>query len=1301
MHPALKQSGNIMAINFSFQETHFNRIFPFYILINQQMVVESTGTSLQKIFTATEGKDFPDYFKIKKPDIQQPDAKSLQSLSGQLVVIECLNEKQTNLKGQIDFLPESGRLLFMGSPWFDSIETVEENNLSLNDFAFHDSMTDRLHVMKTLEETNEELKLLFKTVSQQKDELKKANKEIHDIALFPTQSPDPLMRINFEGDLLQNNPAAARLDFLEYEGNIYRNDDFFKLVAEKIDKQNKRWTIEARSENRDYSFVCVTMHVEGYINIYGTDITQQKKDQQELERLSIIIQQTVNAVIVTDAAGEIEWVNTAFENVTGYTLQETLGQKPGSFLQGKDTDPGTVEYMKEQISKKEPFICEILNYKKSGESYWLRINGQPIFDKSGKVIQFFAIEEDITYEKAAKEKIQAAASRMSSLITNLHAGILLENENRTIALINQRFCDLFNIPALPEQMTGADCSQAAEQSKLLFKNPEVFVAGINEILKNQQLVVAEKLEMADGRFLERDFIPIWNEGRYDGHLWVYEDITEKINADKKLEEQRKFYEEILDNIPSDIAVFDSSHHYLYVNPIAIKDPELRKWIVGKTDEDYVIYRNKSLSLVDERRKIFNSVIESKKLKNWEEKLDQPDGTVKYVMRNMFPVLNRDNEVSLVIGYGMDITNIKNIQQQIVQSEKRYRDVIENSLAIVTTHDMDGRFITVNPMVKKLYGYSDEEVTGHLLTDFMPADDKLLFKETYLDKINQDKEASGIFRVLHKDGSIVYSLYNNYLKEEPGKEPYVIGFAVDITDRLLAEKELKIAKKVMEELVQTKQNFLANMSHEIRTPMNAIIGMSNQLAKSTLTETQQFYLKVIHTSADNLLVIINDILDLSKIDAGKLTLEKMAFEPRLVIERVMQVMMHRAEEKGLALINSSCDNMLSPVLMGDPYRLNQVLLNLVSNSVKFTERGYVDISCAVIEDNENTQTVQVCVADTGIGMDESFAKNLFNKFTQEDESVTRRFGGTGLGMSICKELIELMGGNITVETKKGLGTKVFFTISFEKGVAAQLPVKETHLVDTSIFKNKRILITDDNEMNRLVASTVFEHYGCIIEEAVNGAEAVEKIKQHAYDIVLMDVQMPVMDGFEATAIIRNTISKDLPVIALTAFAITGDNLKCIEAGMNDYLSKPFEESQLLHVVSKWLLKYEAKQATQTKNITRDLTPLYDLTGLIAMSKGNHKFVNKMILLFCDQTPAAVKEIQQAYAGKDYKKIKAVAHRIKPSIDNMGIESLRNEIRRLEVLAADNPETEEIGTLIEQLNTVVNQVVEQLQVANGFV
>lgn len=1415
-----------MAINFTFQEEHFNRIFPFYILIDQQLTVKSTGNTLKKIIEGTTEKKFTHNFKIKRPELKVTDFESLKSMKGQLLIIECLNEKKTILRGQIDFLPETGQLLFMGSPWFDSLEEVIENNLSLHDFAFHDAMTDLLHVMKTQANTNDDLKFLLKTVSRQKDELKSASQANHDVALFTTQNPDPLMRINFAGDLLQNNPAAARLDFLEHENKVYRNDDFFKLVAEKIDKENKRWIIEASSEGIDYSFVCVTMHAEGYINIYGRDITRQKKDRRELEKLSLIVQQTINAVIITDARGKIEWVNTAFEKVTGYTLAEALGKVPGSFLQGKDTDPETVAYMKKQISNSEPFSCEIFNYKKDGTGYWLRINGQPVFDKAGNVINFFAIEEDITREREAEEKLkefdkrinvamqkigdnvwehdfmteqtsfsqeeyqllgytsdeyknnvnlwyscihpedkklvevndvqyrsgqidhhtleyrivhkdgtvkwvldrgvvieknkegkpikiigthsditqqkenekelEATATRLSSLIANLHAGVLLESENRTVKLANRQFCDMFNIQAEPSQLTGMDCSKSAEQSKHFFTNPDEFIAGINKILEDRKTVTGDKLQLVDGRFFERDFIPIWNDGRYDGHLWVYQEITEKINADKKLEEQRKFYEEILDNIPSDIAVFDSAHRYMYLNPVAIKDPELRKWMVGKTDEDYAAYRNKPSSLVEGRRKIFNGVIESKKLKDWEEKLILPDGSAKYIMRNMFPVLNQNNEVSLVIGYGLDITNIKNIQQQIEQSEKRYRDVIDNSLAIVTTHDMDGRFITVNPMVGKVYGYADDEMIGRSLKEFIPEEDKPLFKEHYLEKIKEQKQSSGIFRVLNKNGHVIYTLFNNFLKEEDGKEPYVIGFAVDITDRILAEKELKIAKKVTEEMVQTKQNFLANMSHEIRTPMNAIMGMSRQLQKTALSDRQHSYLDTITAASENLLIIINDILDLSKLEAGKLALEKIGFEPKMVVGMVMQVMNHKAEEKGLQLINSFCDARLSPILIGDPHRINQVMLNLVSNSIKFTETGSVDIVCKVINNSSSAQQVQITVKDTGIGMDPDFVKNLFQKFRQEDESVARRFGGTGLGMSITKELVDLMGGEIEVVSGKGKGTEISISFTFEKGTEKDLPQKNIASANTGILHNKKILVVDDNEMNRLVATTILQEYAVLITEAANGAEATALLREQDFDLVLMDIQMPVMDGLEATSFIRRELKSSVPVIALTANAIRGENEKCFAAGMNDYLSKPFEENQLIQIVSRWLDTKNLKSAEIETSVTgENVTPLYDLAKLVEIAKGNEGFINKMLQLFIDQVPAAIKETKQALAEGDLGKVKSVVHRIKPSIASLEIISVKEDIRNIELNTAELQAAGQLEKLISKLDTVISEVVLDLE------
>jgi CheY-like chemotaxis protein len=367
-----------------------------------------------------------------------------------------------------------------------------------------------------------------------------------------------------------------------------------------------------------------------------------------------------------------------------------------------------------------------------------------------------------------------------------------------------------------------------------------------------------------------------------------------------------------------------------------------------------------------------------------------------------------------------------------------------------------------------------------------------------------------------------------------------------------------------------------MSHEIRTPMNAILGMANQLAKTPLDSKQMFYLDTINSASENLLVIINDILDLSKIEAGKLQLENIGFAPKEVVNRAMQVLMHKAEEKGLYLTDSKCITDLWPVLMGDPYRLNQVLLNLISNAIKFTEKGGVNICSNIVNETAATQTICISIQDTGIGMDEAFVNNLFDKFSQEDVSVTRQYGGTGLGMSICKDLIELMGGEIKVESKKGTGTKVSFTVEFTKGNTSNLPAKETACITKEVLAGRKILVVDDNKMNRLVAKTILSNYGAVVTEAVNGSEAIEMLLNADIEVVLMDIQMPVMGGVEATRIIRDNISKSLPVIALTANAIKGDNEKYIEGGMSAYLSKPFKEMDLLNIVASWVNKEKVPQ-----------------------------------------------------------------------------------------------------------------------------
>ncbi|SDU17055.1 PAS domain S-box-containing protein [Polaribacter sp. Hel1_33_78] len=1149
---------------FSFNTEQLNRLFPFYILINRDLKVIALGKSLSKICDLKNVQQFNHYFNIPKPLTPINSIDDLIKLNNQLVVLEPTTYANYKLRGQFEYLKDTNQVLFAGSPWFSSMEQVKENNLVIDDFAKHDPLIDLLHVMKSQETTNHDLKQLISTINKQKKDLKNVSKKVRDIALFPQQNPDPLFRINYQGDIIQNNPVAEKLNFIEYEGKTYRNDVFFKLILSLNFKNATRWTIEADSNNINYSFAFIAMPHEGYINIYGRDITQRKKYSQELEKLSLIVQQTINAVVITDPTGKVEWVNKAFEKVTGYTLSEAKGQTPGSFLQGEETKQETKAYMKQQILKSEPFSCEVFNYKKSGEGYWIRINGQPIFDKQGKVINFFAIEEDITFEKQAQQK---------------------------------------------------------------------------------------------------------------------------------LKDHGIFYEQILDNIPAEIVVFNKKHEFLYLNPQAIIDSTLRKWLIGKKDEDYMRKQNKPLALLESRRKLFNTILESKKLKSWEEELKQPDGTIKYILRYFYPVLNSINEVALVIGYGVDITQSRKIQQQIIQSEKRYRDVIDNCMALVTTHDLGGRLLTANPMITKLYGYKEDEVIGRSLKDFTLSEDKIKFNENYLNKIKQKKEASGIFRVVHKNGNITYCLYNNYLKEEKGEEPYVIGFAVDITGRILAEKELKIAKKITEELAQTKQTFLTNMSHEIRTPMNAIIGMSRQLHKTDLNKEQHIYLDTISNASESLLVIINDILDLSKLESGKLLFEKIGFEPKSVVERVIQVMSHKAKKKGLKLTNSLCDRRLFSILIGDPFRINQILLNLVSNAIKFTAIGSVDIRCKVLEENDAMQQIEFAVTDTGIGMEPIFLKNLFKKFIQEDASVARRFGGTGLGMSITKFLVDGMDGDILVESQKNKGTTIKIIFNFEKGTEFDLIEKSITSVNTKILKGKKILVVDDNEMNRMVVDLILDEYEVEVTEVENGSYALEQIKNNTFDLVLMDLQMPILNGYEATKIIREELKMNIPVIALTANAIKGEQEKCINLGMNDYLSKPFEEEEFLKAICNSLERPQKLILENFKN-EKQLS-LYNLSKLKKIARGNKEFIHKMILIFINHTPKSLNELKAAYDIGDYDKVKAIAHRIKPSINTMGIDVLRDEIKALEKNAEKHQSSGDLNKLISKISYVIEKVVDELR------
>jgi PAS domain S-box-containing protein len=605
------------------------------------------------------------------------------------------------------------------------------------------------------------------------------------------------------------------------------------------------------------------------------------KDTQALKQ--VIFDTISDSIITVNERGQIIFCNEATEKVFGYSTHELLNDTlekiiPGS-MRSQHND-GFRNYL--NTGEKKPAswsAIELPGQHKSGKIIPIevsfgetKVNGQKVFS---------AVIRDISERKKNEELIKSTKTRLENLIKTLQAGILVEDENRKIVLTNRNFCDLFNIAAPPEVLGGVDCSDAAEQSKALFSDPEKFVARITQLLADRRIVSNEEITMANGKTVARDYVPLFVDEVYKGHMWLYRDITYS----------------------------------------------------------------------------------------------------------------------------------KNIEQDLI-----------------------------------------------------------------------------------------------------------------------------LAKELAEESVKAKQNFLATMSHELRTPINGVLGLTNLIAASAQTKENQEYLKGVKSSGEHLLAIINDILDLAKIEAGKMKLQRIDFDSTEIVESIINSQKPQANEKRLKLI-TVCDPQIPKILKGDPIRLNQILYNLISNAIKFTEKGEVKITSHVLSMNSHEVLLELAVSDTGIGIANDKLTKIFESFTQADKHVAVRFGGTGLGLSIVKQLTELMNGKIEVESFLGKGSEFKLTIPLKIGEQnIKVKADPIGINDLGSFEGTRILLAEDNIINQTVAKKTLEKWGIAVDVANNGWEAVKMVQERKYDLIIMDIQMPEMDGYQATFKIRHELSSptcDIPIMAMTA------------------------------------------------------------------------------------------------------------------------------------------------------------------------
>ena len=670
---------------------------------------------------------------------------------------------------------------------------------------------------------------------------------------------------------------------------------------------------------------------------------------------------------------------------------------------------------------------------------------------------------------------------------------------------------------------------------------------------------------------------------------------------------------------------------------------------------------------------------------------------------------RTLEIHLVQTYRMLIVRKEREESQYARS------LIEASLDPLVTISTEGKITDMNQATVNITGLTRKKLTGTDFFDYFTESQKA--REVYQKVFAKGSVADSPLTLRHKEGKLTDVLLNGSVyKDDEGNVVGVVIVARDVTEqkriaresnkaKLAAElasaiaEEAKLraenATQIAQNAVKSKQQFLSNMSHEIRTPMNAIIGFTKVLLRTDLTEKQQEYLNAIELSGNSLIVLINDILDLAKVDAGKMTFEQIPFNMASSISAMLHLFEPKIQERNLILIKKY-DNKIPKVLIGDSVRLHQIILNLVSNAVKFTSEGKIKVSVKLISEDEEKAVIEFSVKDTGIGIEASKIEAIFENFQQATSGTSRIYGGTGLGLAIVRQLVESQHGSVCVKSKINKGSTFSFTLSFLKA-DAEFEIETENIEPNAKIGKLKILVVEDIPLNQLLMKTLLEDFGFELDIAANGKIAIERLQSTPYDLILMDLQMPEMNGFEATEFIRKEMKSKIPIMALTADVTTTDLAKCKAVGMNDYIAKPVDD-KLLHSKIIKLVKKHSHNSGNKKKETTPLTTLKhcNLDCLTERTKSKPILMTEMIALYLEQTPTLVNVMKDGLEQKKWELVHAAAHKMIPSFSIMGIhKDYENMAKKVHEYTGTNKQIDKLPDLVLQLEKVCLQACEELK------
>ena len=939
------------------------------------------------------------------------------------------------------------------------------------------------------------------------------------------------------------------------------------------------------------------------------DISDRLKGEAELRKLSRALEQSRATVIITDTSGSIEYVNPYFTELTGYTVEEALGNNPRILKSGHTTEAQYKELW-ETISSGDEWKGEFLNRKKNGELYWESVHISPIKDPSGRTTNFLAVKEDITEKKKAEAELKDQYRLQKTLIDTIPNGIFFKDTRGRYLGCNAAFEKAMGLKAGEiEGKTVYDIApkeladKYKEMDDALFASPGVqtYESRMKFVDNATHDVIINKATYTD------------SEGKVAGIVGVMLDITDRKRVEEVVRESREKFRTLTSNIPGVVyrCEDDKDRTVTYISD-AVEE------LTGYHYTDFV--GNKVLSFAsvihpDDAQTVDRMVQEGVKGRKpyvIDYRVVHKDGSVRHAYEKGQGIFDDSGKILWLDGVIFDITRRKRAEERLRLLNECFLDFSTDpaeNIGLLTA--LGGRLLGGDcAFYNRLEGDMIHSVGAwQAPADFEPWDDaegrichdviresagevlcvRNLPNSSYAKSdpnVGKYGLKTYIGHGVKGDGGLVGALCVLYRRdyapdEDDNKLLGIIAAAIGVEEeRLSAVGELKGAREVALSASRAKSDFLSTMSHEIRTPLTAITGIIEILADTGLSQEQEKYIDVASSAAETLLNLVNDILDFSKIEAGHIELDCEPFDLAAVIKKACDVVRVRGEDKGLECSCTIADGLPAAVI-GDPGRLKEVLLNLLGNAVKFTDKGSVSLEVGLHEgdeeaDDEDTIDLLFSVKDTGVGIPEDKLKLIFERFSQADASTTRRFGGSGLGLAISKRLVELMGGSIRVESTPGQGSAFYFIARFglysgELPTGA-VPYNDKGPLPEKALKPVKILLAEDSEFLRIVIARLLGELASSVDEARDGLVALDMFKEGGYDLVLMDMEMPVMDGYTAVRKLRDFEKKngleETPVLALTAHATKDHIERSLEAGCNAHLAKPVKKAALLAVVAEF-------------------------------------------------------------------------------------------------------------------------------------